>query len=322
MNRFFFAGYVGEGAKCMLEDVSDLENVTLIDNVFDNKAIRYIYYNMIGDKRNPLLLRLLFPFYTLTRQLKSFDEGVVIYFNSGFKTEYNAEFVAKLKKKYPKYKHVLYIVDPIPTFGYEENQNVIDEMDLVYCINEKDALERGYRYFPLIYSKCVKEESNLSDKDYDIDLYYLGSGDDRTSKLCDIANLCETNGLRSNLFVLSGDDKTENGIHFLKKPINYGENIKNINKANCLLEIMHAGYNNPTQRYAEAVVYNKKLLSDNPNIVNFDFYNSENMKIFNKFDTDVISFIKDDKKVDYGYAGEFSPVEFIGRVENDLNNIV
>lgn len=321
MNRIFFAGYVGEGAKCMLEDVSDLENVTLIDNVFNNKAIRYIYYNLIRNKRNPFLLRLLFPFFSLTRQLTVSDEGVIIYFNSGFKTEYNGEYVTRLKKKYPGYRHVLYIVDPTAIFSYEENRDIIDSMDLVYCINEKDSKEKGCFYFPLIYSKNNTEQAVSLGKEESYDLYYLGSGDDRTQILRRISEVCNSSGIESNLIVLSGFNKKEDGIIFIKDSIKSDENIQNIVKADCILELMHDGFVNPTQRYAEAVAYNKKLLTNNPNIINFEFYNSEFMKVFNDVDDGIVSFIKAKKTIDYGYNGEFSPIKFVDRIVADIRRL-
>ena len=77
------------------------------------------------------------------------------------------------------------------------------------------------------------------------------------------------------------------------------------------MEILQKGQTGPTLRYFEAVCYNKKLLTNNPHIVNFPFYKPEWMKIYQKPEDIDINWLKEKEQIDYGYNGEFSPTKLI-----------
>ena len=53
-NHFYITGYVGEGAKRMLKELENAENVILIPEEIENRLIRFLYYrvmNMIGFRK-------------------------------------------------------------------------------------------------------------------------------------------------------------------------------------------------------------------------------------------------------------------------------
>lgn len=85
-------------------------------------------------------------------------------------------------------------------------------------------------------------------------------------------------------------------------------------KSNCILEVLATGQSGATLRYYEAVCYNKKLLTNNKNIVNLPFYNPEWMHVFENTEDIDWGWVKERVPVDYHYDGRFSPIHLIDRI--------
>lgn len=96
--------------------------------------------------------------------------------------------------------------------------------------------------------------------------------------------------------------------------IPYEEVLANVINSDVILEVLQEGQSGPSLRYYEAVCYNKKLLTNNPNIVNFPYYDERFMRIFNSTDDIDIQWIKNKQSVDYKYTGDFSPIRLLDTV--------
>ena len=312
--QFYVTGYVGEGAKRMLLDLESMENVNLIEQVIDNRFIRFLYYrcDRITDRfrRFHFLKQLFYSWFSVLRVCYEKNvENNIVFLNSGFCRELDSTVLSRLKKKNRNIKLILYIVDPMVGFNEPEHKKIIAKMDLVYSINKEDCEKYGFCYYPLIYSREKGDtQKHNQEKDLISDLYYLGSGTDRTDTLEKIYQKCKKEGLRTDIHVLGGtEEKVQKGIIFHKETVPYSENIRYLLQTNCILEVMHEEFDNPTQRYSEAVVYNKKLLTNNGKITAFDFYDPKYMKIFHSVEDIDVRFIREKEEVDYGYGEEFSP---------------
>lgn len=309
----------------MLSDLQNLENVRLMDRIIDNKYMRFLYYRCNhftnGFQKCHFLKKLFYPWFTLLRtHYDESGENYILFLNSGFCRELDITVVERLKKKNKKLKLVLYIVDPMVGFSAPEHMEIIKKMDLVYSINKSDCEKYGFQYYPLVYSREQHkegEESSAIQGEPETDLYYLGSGVDRTEVLNQIYQKCSLEGIKTDFHVLGREQKqAEAAVTFHKSAISYSKNIELLKRTNCILEIMHEDFDNPTQRYSEAIVYNKKLLTNNRKTVTFDFYDPKYMQVFqsvNEIDTD---FIKSRENVDYGYREEFSPIFLIREIAN------
>lgn len=322
--QFYVTGYVGEGAGQMLKDLQKVSSVRLIEKVIENRYMRFLFYrlNKITNdfKHFGFLKKLFYPWFSLSGiPYDKQKDNYILFFNSGFCKELDLTFLDYFRKRNKDVKLILYIVDPMVGFQSQEHMKVISRMDMVYCINRADCEHYGFHYYPLIYSKS---DNNIADEKYEttFDLYYLGSGTDRDLQLRKIAEVCEEKKISTDFHVLNHSmrEGKKNGITYHRKPLTYKENIGYLLQANCLLEIMHENFDNPTQRYAEAVAYSKKLLTNNENVVTFDFYNPDYVKIFHSAEEINVDFIKKQQKIEYGYDNEFSPCRFLEQIEQDL----
>lgn len=319
--KYWVTGYVGEGAAQMLSELQDMENVQLLEKVISNRLVRFLYYRLsklTGQfTRAAFVKRLFYPWYAIFHE-KYDSEGkdCLLFINSGFCKEYDEKVIDRVRRKFPDLRFILYIVDPMSGFETPEHMRIIRKMDLVFSINREDCLKYGFRYYPLVYSVSERAADKQTVEN---DLYYLGSGDDRNVELQQIYEKCERMAVNTQIHVLAVTNSQMTGICFHRDPIPYEENLKLLKQSNCILEVMHKKYDNPTQRYSEAVVYNKKLLTNNPKTAEFDFYNPKYMQIFHSIEEIDYSFVKEREEVNYGYKGEFSPKLFIEEIQKILD---
>ncbi len=71
-------------------------------------------------------------------------------------------------------------------------------------------------------------------------------------------------------------------IHYMTDCMNFKENIQKIKEYTCILDIQNTVHQGLSFRVFESIGYEKKLITNNVNIIKFDFYNENNMFIFNE----------------------------------------
>ena len=98
----------------------------------------------------------------------------------------------------------------------------------------------------------------------------------------------------------------------------YEKVIGNILSTNCVLEMVAKGQKVQTARYYEAVCYNKKLLTNNPNIKELSFYNPQYMKYFENIEDIDFEWVKRKETIDYHYNNEFSPNHILKELNNQF----
>jgi len=104
------------------------------------------------------------------------------------------------------------------------------------------------------------------------------------------------------------------GVHLNKKRLPYKDTLFAMLNSRAILEVLRGSQSGPSLRYYEAVCYNKKLLTNNKEIVKFPYYDSRYMRIFSSLSDIDVEWIKKDDDVDYHYKGDFSPkflIDFI-----------
>ena len=117
---------------------------------------------------------------------------------------------------------------------------------------------------------------------------------------------------RSRLFThskekyLAGTD-----LEYMHDFMKYDDVVGEIKASNCILEILQPNQKMQTIRYFEAIVYNKKLLTNNSNIYELPYYDSRYMKVYSKTEDIDFDWIKKKEKIQYDYNNEFSPNELV-----------
>lgn len=182
--------------------------------------------------------------------------------------------------------------------------------DGIRTFDPVDAARYGFTFSGFhYYSKRDVKQSGSRDSD----LYFVGSfKGERYRDIVSAFNVLTAKGVRCRFDILiskvSESGNTDQGLNTFTKSMPYGSVLDCVSSSGCILEILQKDQHGPSLRYFEAVVYNKKLVTNNHRITDYPYYDPEFMRIFDDVGDIDVEWIKSDITVEYHYKGDFSPV--------------
>lgn len=227
------------------------------------------------------------------------------------------KYLQKKREELP-IKYVLFSQDAWDDRRYSSINRYYDEklhFDMIFTIDNADANKYGFIYSDHHYSMLLDSEPVK----IKYDLYYIGVNKGRYQKLLDIFSVLKSGGISMYYRIADvprAERKYQEDIIYAsyKDRISYPEVVNGVKAANCILEVLIDIQSGATLRYYEAVCYNKKLLTNNKNVVNLPFYNPEYIHVFEKPEDIDWNWVKERIPVDYHYDGRFSPTHLIDRI--------
>ena len=224
-----------------------------------------------------------------------------------------------LKKRFPHAIMVKALRDLSTTqkgFQKWRNANVFDYW---MSYDENESKKYGMIHFSEFESKVNLNPSTGVEPS---DVFFAGRAKDRLERLIEAYDYLTSMGQKC-LFLIMGVKKEEqirrDGIRYLKKPITYRRMLEYNEKSKFLLEINQSGAVGYTSRFLEAVIYNRKLMTDNMSIKESKFYNPEYICCFENI-RDVDGAFLESDKAQYYYDNEFSPIHFIEVIKAQILN--
>ena len=195
------------------------------------------------------------------------------------------------------------IWDYVFTYDKDDSQ----KYDLIY-------LDEHYYSIPNIKNKNKKLK----------DAYYAGAlKPGRTSELAELFSVLKANNLNVEFDITEKDgrkiDFYDKKFNIHKRSISYKKVLKNTISSNCIIEFLQKNQYSPSLRYYEAVVFNKKLLTNNKNVKQLQFYDEKYMRFFENIQDIDFEWVKRREHIDYGYNNEFSPIWIIKKIEEIEN---
>ena len=184
--------------------------------------------------------------------------------------------------------------------------------DFIFSFDPADSEKYGFIYTQNIYSKVIEN----TETEIVGDIYYIGRAKNRMENLISVFEIIHENGVKSNYYIVGAkpnEMRYSDNINYGEK-IQYIDSLKEMFKSNCILELVEEGQTGASLRYYEAVCYNKKLLTNNKNVVNLPFYNPKYIHVFEKPEDIDSDWVKERIPVDYGYDGRFSPVHLLDKI--------
>lgn len=191
---------------------------------------------------------------------------------------YPKEFLNYLKTK--TNKMVAYQWDGMNRFP--EVWDYIHFFDDFYVFDKADVSEQ------------LKETTNFYfDNDLDIhstkceeinQVYFVGSYlKKRVKNLDGIVNAIKETGVSLKILIHNPTKKeiTNRNIESIAYSINYEENIELSKSSKYLLDLHNYAHNGLSFRVFDSIKYQKKLITNNHNIKNYDFYNENNIFVWN-----------------------------------------
>ena len=193
------------------------------------------------------------------------------------------EFLQKIAAK--SNKMISYQWDGVRRYPYIKKH--IDLYDRFFVFEKDDVKlfpERNLKTLTNFYFDFDKE--SIKTEDLTSDVFFIGSFvkerqsiiENITKKIVELGFVSDTNILWLNKNKAVPENSAE--IKYFLENIPYEEALKKLKKSRAILDFLNTVHTGLSFRTFEAMYYHKKLITNNETIVNYDFYNPENIFVF------------------------------------------
>ena len=223
-----------------------------------------------------------------------------------------------LRKKYPDCKIALIFQDLV-RYSYPQGlEEMLKKVDIALSFDHADAEMHGMDYYPLVYSPYDVPEDDLIEES---DVYFVGKAKDRLPQILAAYEKLRDAGLKCEFYITGvapEEQKYADEIHYCGQ-MSYVENLKRVKKTKCLLEIMQGGGHGYTLRACEAIMYDKKMITDNPEISSAPFFAPELISVFSGAEDINPSFVTaEPTEADYGWKENLSPLKLLEYIDERI----
>lgn len=310
--KYIFLGPRFKPAVVLYQEVYSRQDVQHYDNPFRIGGCQFLYKYL---KSSAWIFKYLFRSFEADED----EEVIFIYFNPWVDFCAKTGCVDYLRKKYKKSFHVVSLLDIHVARTYDMGMWK-DIYDKVYIYDESEAENLGISYYPACYSK---NHATPDERKEIYDIAFVGQAKHRYAEIIKVFERASSVGLKCNFYIVGVDaqerkyaDTIKYGNVFLGEEEYFNNYIVN---SKCLLEIQLHATQALTARVREAVMYDKKLLSNNASLLDYKYYRSDMMQVYTNVDEIDFSFLHG-KKGTYEYSNDFSPTLFLNELERQYDN--
>jgi len=300
---------------------AEQEGIIFRDNIsLTNGKLRKLKKLHFANRTNRLIwlpLKTVWnPVFTVRKEMLTQKGTNFLIFHSGVK--FSPGYLRQLKR-IAKVKTILYLPDTMAGLGIAYNREEWEryrrhyEIDKTFSFDPKDCEHYDLQFFD-IYSS-IPDCLALSHENPKCDLFYIGScrSPERLDLIHKIYNKVTADGVCCD-FRMTGVDRADmheaDGITYNQR-LAYQDVVVQTLRSNCILEILNPGQHGNTLRYKEAVVYGRKLLTNNPNVLTSKYYDHRWMRYFEKVEDIDTQWLLSKERATYPYEGEYSPKNLI-----------
>lgn len=199
------------------------------------------------------------------------------------------ESLKKLKKNFSSSKFILYMWD---SFKNKQALDLLNEFNTVFSFDPNDCEKYHVKFRPLFFLDLYKSTPNLS---LSYDLLFIGTAhSDRYNFVKKIVNNLDTKLVLKLFFYLNSHplfvlkkifDRDFRKVKY--KDISFNsltlkENAALLKNSKIVLDINHPKQIGLTMRTIETLGAQKKLITTNKDIINYDFYTDNNILIIDR----------------------------------------
>lgn len=165
---------------------------------------------------------------------------------------------------------------------------IIPNFDEVYSFEKEDCLKYNLKFI----TNYIYKESNLNPaRIFKYDIFNISSKDNRFKTISKIAEELTNKGISFKIIIYDKNKKIKNtNIEFISEYIQIDQVNELVHDSKFLLDIHRKEQNGLTFRVFESLGLQRKLITTNPNIIQYDFYNPKNILIIDEtninFDAD------------------------------------
>jgi hypothetical protein len=225
----------------------------------------------------------------------------------------------KLKKQ-NNVKYVLLFFNPLSRPLALKASQYAGFFDLIVTIDPEDAKQKGWMYYPQIYSKTLGslQQYSKTNAANPPKAYFIGYDKKRGQFLYNISKRLEEIGVEFTFKVLRGSvvDSNYDTFSYLSSPIPYEQVLADLAQADCIIDVLQPGQTGASIRYAEAVCYNKILITDNKAIRDLPYFTEKYMHIIEDANQIKREWFSCANEIDYHYKNDFSPRCFLDMISD------
>lgn len=304
--------------RTLWDDARGVEDLHIIDSLFLDASIES---NILYFKRKNKVLWKLFGQRILRHYLKNINglekisrDSIVVFSNISIRF-LPVSFLQKMRSQ--GIKLVVYFIDSISNINAKEAFNYVNLglFDAVFSFDKEDSDRYGFIHFYTMYSRhyTFKKKNSIL-----YDAVYIGSDKGRYRMLTSLKNRCPNSRFYVSMLNISEDQMNSSGFQS-NKSILYRDSLEIVQKANCIIDlVLDPKQSGLSLRVYEAISFQKKLVTNNPSIFDFPFYNPKFMLYIKNIEDIDEKFITEKVQVDYGYKDEFSPMEFVKNIRKNI----
>lgn len=200
-----------------------------------------------------------------------------------------------LKQSFPKAIFILYLYDSLSNIKYfNEKKNYFEQ---IFSFDLKDAeLNPELNFLPLFYLDAYKQNADTNEN-YQYDLSFIGTAHSDRPKIINLLRRELEKDNKSYYFMLYVPSKiillakrlTSSHIralyrtgHITLQKIEASKVSQVIKNSQCILDIQHPYQTGLTMRTIELLGMNKKFMTTNNHIKEYNFYDPNNIIIINR----------------------------------------
>lgn len=200
----------------------------------------------------------------------------------------------EIRKQYPKAKICLYLYDSIKNVSCVAKK--LPYFDIKYSFDRYDCQKySGLKFRPLFFADEFKNESS-QERALIYDISFCGTiHSDRYKIIKKVLEICESNHYR---FLWFGYLQSKFMYYFYRcyrpeykdtaitafkfEKMSSAEIAEIVNSSACILDMQHPGQSGLTMRTIEMIGMQKKIITTNKEIKNYDFYCPENICVIDR----------------------------------------
>lgn len=156
--------------------------------------------------------------------------------------------------------------------------NQVKDLVDIYSFDKNDCARYGFIFSPMVYDLQSKTNMSQDDKEPYYDVVFVGYIKNRGDYLSSIYRTLCKQGLNLYFYVLNNiDTKDEMPFVLHSKYLDYASYQNYVRNTKAILDITQEGQVGLTIRTLETIAYGKKLITNNTDIINYDFYDRNNI---------------------------------------------
>lgn len=158
-------------------------------------------------------------------------------------------------------------------------KKVLPYFDQVYSFEKDDCIKYNLQFI----SNWIYPITPLDAPSEEFMVYNISSIDRRLPLISKIAGILKENGISYKIIIYDKKNRAKDPkLQYTKKPIALTEVNQRLQQAKILLDFNRPGQNGLSFRVFESIGLEKKLITTNMDIKNYDFYNPNNILIIDE----------------------------------------